>query len=53
MYNMSFVVQHDLPRVYREIRALKKLHHQHICQMFQVIETERTISLVLEVSNVN
>eukprot|EP00731_Ephydatia_muelleri_P017624 Em0010g722a len=39
---------HDLPRVYREIRALKKLHHQHICQMFQVIETEKTICIVLE-----
>eukprot|EP00731_Ephydatia_muelleri_P017625 Em0010g723a len=39
---------HDLPRVYREIRALKKLHHQHICQMFQVIETERMIYVVLE-----
>jgi maternal embryonic leucine zipper kinase len=38
----------DLPRVYREMRALKKLHHQHICQLFQVIETETMIYMILE-----
>lgn len=38
----------DLHRVYREIRALKKLHHQHICQMFEIIETEKMIYVILE-----
>lgn len=38
----------DLPRVYREIRALQKLHHQHICQLYQIIETDRMIHLILE-----
>lgn len=35
--------------MYREIRALRKLHHQHICQMFQIVETDKMIHLVLEV----
>lgn len=41
--------QKDLPRVYREIEALKRLHHQHVCQMYQIIETKKMIHLVLEV----
>lgn len=48
-----FLWQKDLPRVYREIEALKRLHHQHICQMFQIIETKRMIHLVLEVSGLS
>ena len=42
--------QEDLPRVYREMKALKVLHHQHICQLFQVIETDTMIYMILEVS---
>ena len=42
-------LQADLPRVYREIRALKKLHHQHISQMFEVIETRKMIFMIIEV----
>ncbi|XP_064388109.1 maternal embryonic leucine zipper kinase-like [Halichondria panicea] len=38
----------DLPRAFREIKALKKLHHQHISQLFQVIETQRMIYLIIE-----
>lgn len=38
----------DLPRVYREISALKRLHHQHICQMYEVIETRKMIYVILE-----
>ncbi|KAJ8318106.1 hypothetical protein KUTeg_003197 [Tegillarca granosa] len=30
----------DLPRVKTEIEAMKALCHQHICKMFQVIETD-------------
>ena len=42
--------QQDLPRVKTEILALKKLHHENICKLYQVYETEQTIYLVLEVS---
>lgn len=39
----------DLHRAYREIEAMKRLgSHQHICQLFQVTETETDIYLVLE-----
>ena len=44
--------QDDLHRVYREMRALKKLHHQHVCQLFQIIETDKMIYLILEVHNI-
>lgn len=42
-------MQSDLPRAYREIKVLKQLHHQHISQLYQVIETEQIIYLVIEV----
>lgn len=38
----------DLPRAAREISILKRLHHQHICQLYEVVETERMYYLVLE-----
>lgn len=38
----------DLPRVKLEIAALKDLCHQHICKLYQVIETDTTIYIVLE-----
>jgi len=39
----------DLHRAYREIEAMKRLgSHQHICQLYQVVETEEDIYLVLE-----
>ncbi|XP_010199147.2 maternal embryonic leucine zipper kinase [Colius striatus] len=38
----------DLPRVKTEIDAMKNLHHQHICQLYHVIETSRKIFIVLE-----
>lgn len=38
----------DLPRVKTEIEAMKNLHHQHICRLYQVIETSRKIYMVLE-----
>ena len=44
-----FSSQDDLPRVYREMRALKNLHHQHVCQLFEVIETDTMIYMILEV----
>ena len=42
------LLAHDLPRAAREVRVLQRLHHQHICQLFQVIETERMYYLILE-----
>ncbi|XP_077504888.1 maternal embryonic leucine zipper kinase-like isoform X2 [Amblyomma americanum] len=38
----------DLPRVKLEITALKDLSHQNICKLYQVIETDTKIYLVLE-----
>ncbi|XP_048589644.1 maternal embryonic leucine zipper kinase isoform X2 [Nematostella vectensis] len=39
---------HDLPRVQRELEAMKDLCHQHICQLYHVIETDENIYMVLE-----
>ncbi|XP_023222987.1 maternal embryonic leucine zipper kinase-like, partial [Centruroides sculpturatus] len=38
----------DLPRVKLEIKALKDLSHQHICRLYEVIETQNEIFLILE-----
>ncbi|XP_062484460.1 maternal embryonic leucine zipper kinase isoform X3 [Pezoporus occidentalis] len=38
----------DLPRVKTEIDAMKNLSHQHICQLYHVIETSKKIFMVLE-----
>ncbi|XP_047556762.1 maternal embryonic leucine zipper kinase isoform X1 [Lutra lutra] len=38
----------DLPRVKTEIEALKNLRHQHICQLYHVLETANKIFMVLE-----
>lgn len=48
--NCCFVKQSDLPRVKTEIDALKNLKHQHICQLYHVLETKNKIFMVLEVS---
>ena len=41
--------QEDLPRVRTEIDAMKDLTHQHICKLYQVVETEDKFYMVLEV----
>ncbi|NXA43780.1 MELK kinase, partial [Eudromia elegans] len=38
----------DLPRVQIEIDAMKSLSHQHVCQLYHVIETSKKIFMVLE-----
>ncbi|KYN02334.1 PREDICTED: maternal embryonic leucine zipper kinase-like [Cyphomyrmex costatus] len=38
----------DLPRVKVEVEALKTLLHQHICRLYQVIETESHYFMVME-----
>eukprot|EP00112_Aurelia_sp_Birch-Aquarium-sp1_P024229 Seg756.3 transcript_id=Seg756.3/GoldUCD/mRNA.D3Y31 product="Maternal embryonic leucine zipper kinase" protein_id=Seg756.3/GoldUCD/D3Y31 len=38
----------DLHRAYREINAMRKLSHQHISQLYQVVETEDDIFMVME-----
>uniref|UniRef100_A0A1I8FZR6 non-specific serine/threonine protein kinase n=1 Tax=Macrostomum lignano TaxID=282301 RepID=A0A1I8FZR6_9PLAT len=38
----------DLPRVKNEIEALKLIEHQHICQLYQVIETNERYYIVME-----
>lgn len=43
-----FPLQDDLPRIYLEIEAMKQLSHQHVCKLYQVLETETKIFMVLE-----
>ncbi|XP_072319811.1 maternal embryonic leucine zipper kinase isoform X2 [Eucyclogobius newberryi] len=38
----------DLPRVKLEIDAMRNLSHQHICRLYQVIETSTQIFMVIE-----
>ncbi|XP_029289437.1 LOW QUALITY PROTEIN: maternal embryonic leucine zipper kinase [Cottoperca gobio] len=38
----------DLPRVKVEIEAMKNLSHQHVCRLYQAIETSTQIFIVLE-----
>lgn len=49
VYN-NFSWQPDLPRVKTEIEAMKAFNHKHICKLYQVIENEERVFLVLEVS---
>ncbi|KAM5183314.1 maternal embryonic leucine zipper kinase isoform 8-T8 [Callospermophilus lateralis] len=48
MNYMKLLEQSDLPRVKTEIDALKNLRHQHICQLYHVLETANKIFIVLE-----
>ena len=38
----------DLPRVKTEMKALRSLHHPHICRLYEDVETTNKIFLVLE-----
>jgi len=38
----------ELPRIYNEIKCLKKLRHKNIARLYQVFETPSVIYLVLE-----
>ncbi|XP_066974085.1 maternal embryonic leucine zipper kinase-like [Macrobrachium rosenbergii] len=38
----------DLPRIYLEIEAMKQLTHQHICKLYQVLETDMKLFMILE-----
>ena len=42
------IIQEDLPRVHLEIEAMKLLSHQHVCRLYQVIETDLKIFMILE-----
>ncbi|XP_006863170.1 PREDICTED: maternal embryonic leucine zipper kinase isoform X2 [Chrysochloris asiatica] len=48
MNYMKLLGQSDLPRIKTEIDALKNLRHQHICQLYHVLETASHIFMVLE-----
>lgn len=43
-----FILQEDLPRVKLEIDALKTLLHQHICRLYQTIETTTHYFMIME-----
>lgn len=38
----------DLPRIYLEIDAMKQLTHRHVCKLYQVLETDAKIFMILE-----
>lgn len=38
----------DLPRVKVEIEAMKSLSHQNVCKLYQVLETDKKIFMMLE-----
>ncbi|KAJ8930208.1 hypothetical protein NQ314_017016 [Rhamnusium bicolor] len=38
----------DLPRVKLELKALQTLSHEHICKLYQVIETETIFFIIME-----
>jgi serine/threonine protein kinase len=43
-----YIVQDDLPRIRLEIEAMKALSHQNVCKLYQVIETDAKIFMILE-----
>lgn len=43
--------QSSLNKLFREVRIMKLLHHPNVVQLFEVIETDRTLHLVMEYAN--
>lgn len=44
----SYILQRDLRRVLSEVEALKSLTHHHISQVYEVINTDDTIFIIME-----
>ena len=44
----KIVQKKEMPRIYREIKALKDLNHSFIYQIYQVIENDNFVIMVLE-----
>ena len=40
--------QKDVERISREIRILKKLHHPNVIQLYEIIENDMSLFLVME-----
>lgn len=38
----------DIERISREIKILKQTHHPNVVQLYEIIETEKDLYLVME-----
>ena len=38
----------DVERINREIKILKQVHHPNVVQLYEIIETEKTLLLITE-----
>ena len=41
----------DVERISREIKILKKLHHPNVVQIYEIIETEKELFMIMEHAN--
>jgi carbon catabolite-derepressing protein kinase len=40
--------EHDLERAHREVEIMQKLTHPNICKLYDVVETEDALNIVME-----
>jgi 5'-AMP-activated protein kinase catalytic alpha subunit len=40
----------DIERINWEIHILKTVHHPHICQLYEILETAHAIYLIMELA---
>ncbi len=41
----------DIDRITREIKILKQVHHPNVVQLYEIIETDKDLYLVMEYSS--
>ena len=43
--------QKDVERITREIKILKKVRHPNVIQLYEIIETEKELYMIMEYAN--